>query len=302
MFAVGVVVDELHRAGPVKRIECGHIEKHTWLHLAQHLLHAGRLELEDAVGITGRKELVDLWIIEGDRLEVEIRILTLTDGVHRVGDHRERPQTEKVHLEQAQLFDVVLVELRGHVSVGGPRQGNQIDQWFRGDHDPGSVHTTVPRLPLEASCRLHQGTDVIVAIDQFPELRRFHESLCDGDVEVVRYELGDPIHVTEGHSHDPAHVTHCGLGLEDIEGGDLRNRFFSIKLSNVFNDFFTPSLTEIDVDIRHRNPLWIEKPFKEEIVLQGIDIGDAQRVRHHRTRRRSASGAHRDICFFGIPD
>ncbi len=79
MLAIRVVVDELHRTRTVEGVEGGDVEEALRLHLAQHLLHARGLELEYAVGIAGRKERIDICVVEWDVRQVEVRVFRSTD-------------------------------------------------------------------------------------------------------------------------------------------------------------------------------------------------------------------------------
>ena len=60
-------------------------------------------------------------------------------------------------------------------------------------------------------------------------------------------------------------------------------------------DFGNGQTTEIDIEIRHRNPLWVKKAFKQEIVFQRIKIGNQQYPCYHRTRTRTTTGPNRNI-------
>ena len=74
---------------------------------------------------------------------------------------------------------------------------------------------------------------------------------------------------------------------------------FSIYIIN----HFSPALiAEINVDIRHRHPLRVEKALEIEGILDGVQIGDAQAVGDHRTRRRTPARSHRYILALGVAD
>ena len=54
------------------------------------------------------------------------------------------------------------------------------------------------------------------------------------------------------------------------------------------DNLVAPVAHEIDVDVRWREALEVEEPLEDEPVLQRVDIGEPDRVVHHRTARRSA--------------
>src|SRR5437762_3487738 len=77
----------------------------------QRLHLRARLDLEDAdgVGLTARLEY--LGVVEGQGVEVWLCAGPLLDELETFGDDGEGSQPEHVHLYEAEVLDVVLVEL-----------------------------------------------------------------------------------------------------------------------------------------------------------------------------------------------
>ena len=65
----------------------------------------------------------------------------------------------------------------------------------------------------------------------------------------------------------------------------------AVLTRNVIQDELAPRVIKVDVDIRHRNTVRIQKAFEKEIVLDRVDVRNTERVRYRRTRRRAAPGA-----------
>ena len=59
-------------------------------------------------------------------------------------------------------------------------------------------------------------------------------------------------------------------------------------MRDVLDDLVAPVAHEIDVDVRRREAFKVEEPLEDKPVLQRVDIGEPDRVVHHRTARRSA--------------
>ena len=60
----------------------------------------------------------------------------------------------------------------------------------------------------------------------------------------------------------------------------------------VFHPFQHTTATvvvEVGIDIRQRDTVWIEETLKQQVVLQRIDLGDAETVGHHRTSSGATS-------------
>jgi hypothetical protein len=300
VLALGVVVDELHRPRPVEGVEGRDLGEALRLHPPQHVLHPRRLELEHAVSVAGREQLVDRRVVEGNALELEAGLLGGADRAHGVVDDGQRPQPQEVHLQQPEGLDVVLVELGAHLALRRADQGHEVDERLRRDHDPGGVHAAVPRETLEAAGGVHEQPHVVVAVDQLAQLRRVLEGLLDGYVELVRDQLRDPVHVPVGHAHHAPDVADRRFRLQDVEGGDLRHRLLAVEPAHVGDHLVPPALAEIDVDIRHRNPVGIEESLEQEVVLERVDIRDAERVGNQRPGRRAAARADRYSGLLGV--
>src|SRR5690606_23270698 len=85
-------------------------------------------------------------------------------------------------------------------------------------------------------------------------------------------------------------------------GNDLRDGFAAIAIGDVVDDAVAPLHAEIDIEIRHRHALGIEKALEQQIVFERIEIGNFQRIGHQRTRARAAAGADRNIVILGPAD
>ena len=51
-----------------------------------------------------------------------------------------------------------------------------------------------------------------------------------------------------------------------------------------------------------RHALGIQEALEEQLVLQRIDVGDAERVGHQRSGSRSAARSDRNVVLFGVAD
>src|ERR1019366_5160192 len=102
--------------------------------ILEELLHAARLELEDAFGLARREELVRRRVVERNAREIELSVdeagwirrsrrsggpldgderrRPRVDEADRDVEHRQRLEAEEVELDEARLLDVVLVVLR----------------------------------------------------------------------------------------------------------------------------------------------------------------------------------------------
>ena len=61
-----------------------------------------------------------------------------------------------------------------------------------------------------------------------------------------------------------ADVAHHAFRLQFAESDDLRDAALAVFLPNVFEDFAAARFAEIDVDIRRRNAIRIQKPLENQ--------------------------------------
>src|SRR5699024_11644016 len=97
---------------PVQRERRGDVLEVVGLHEPQQSLQPAAVQLEDAQGVTARQQPVRLRIVEGQLLEIQVDVLVETDVLDRIGDDREVPQPQEVHLDETQALGRRVVELR----------------------------------------------------------------------------------------------------------------------------------------------------------------------------------------------
>ena len=111
----------------------------------------------------------------------------------------------------------------------------------------------------------------------------------DGIGRIVRHQLAQPVDLPVRHLQHAADVAQHGAGLQFAVRDDLRDAVLAVLALHVSDDAVALLLAEIDVEIRHRNALGIEKALEQQSEAQRIEIGDRQRVGDERARTRAAS-------------
>ena len=92
------------------------------------------------------------------------------DQVQSLGHHRERAQAEHVHLDQAEVLDIVLVELDDSAPLHGRRLDRRdVHQRLAGDQHPAVVDGEVARKVLDLTAELEE---LLPALR--PQIRRRH--------------------------------------------------------------------------------------------------------------------------------
>ena len=147
----------------------------------------------------------------------------------------------------------------------------------------------------------HQFLDARLPLDQARQRRGLFQRFFQGDVQLVRDELGDAVRFAVGKLHGPRHVLQRGFCRHGPKRDDLRHVFPAVLLRDVVNHFAAAVHAEINVNVGQGNALRIQEALEEQIVLQRVEVGDPQRIGHEAPGRRAASGADRNLAFFGEP-
>src|SRR5690606_1053119 len=82
--------------------------------------------------------------------------------------------------------------------------------------------------------------------------------------------------------------------LKGTEGDDLSNLFGTVLLLHVFDDLFTPILAEVDIEVGHGDAFRIKEALEQQVVTQGIEVGDRGGEGHKRTGTRTAARTNRN--------
>ena len=295
----------LHRAGAIERYGGDDVLKAGGLHVGQERAHTAAFHLEDAVGIALGDHVEHALVVHGNVLGGHARPAALLDHGQRVADDGERAQPQKVHLEQAEVLQRVLGELRrDHAVVGLQRHifvhGPAGDQHARG------VGRGVARHPLELARRIDELLHALVVVVGRLELRIDGERLVERHVQREGNHLGHSVGFGVAHVQHAAHVPHDRLGGHCAEGDDLRDVIRAVAPGDVIDHLAAPLVVEVDVQIGHGDALRVQEALEEQVVFERIDGGDVQAVAGQRAGAAAASGADEDAVFLGevhiVPD
>ena len=113
------------------------------------------------------------------------------------------------------------------------------------------------------------------------EVARLREQRSDvgGALDALRRAALD-LPLDQRRIEHPAHVLDRHFGLHRTKRDDLRHRVATIHFCNVVNNLVTFIHTEIDVEIGHRNTFWVQETFEQQLHLNRVDGGDAERITH----------------------
>ena len=182
------------------------------------------------------------------------------------------------------MGDVLHGELGHHqlaaLALAQLLQRHVVGQRFLGDDHPGGVGAGMARNAFHAAGRVNQIADGgILGVDIF-ELGVFFQRLGQRHAYGERHQPRHAVDVAVGHAQRPPHVAQGRPRPQRPEGDDLGHVVGAVLGGNVADDLVAAGVLEVQVDIRHLAPLDVEKALENELVLQRVDLGDAQAVQH----------------------
>src|SRR5258708_156318 len=111
-------------------------------------------------------------------------------------------------------------------------------------------------------------------------------------------EFSNFICIRKRKSQHSTDITHCCPTFHATKGNDLGYFVSSILGCHILNDFFTPRIGKVNINIRSTFAFWIHEAFKGERVNEWINTCDVERERQERTGRTSSSRSNKNATVF----
>ncbi len=215
------------------------------------------------------------------------------DELHALLHQRQHPQGQEVDLDEAGVVHRVLVPLAEHPPGHGRRHHrHQFHQRARGDDHPAHVLRNVAGEAVDLAGQGHQiapGGSVHLVV----ELRQAGHLLAQVTGSAALAALGQLVQLGFGQAQGLADVAD---GASDLVGGKRAHQGGVLRAELVVDpqDQLLPDVPrEVQVDVRHRGHLLVEEAAQEELVLEGIDVGQADEVADEGAHRRATASPRR---------
>ena len=233
-------------------------------------------------------------VVEGHLLlvvEVDAHPLEPLDLVDGVRHRRLHPDAEHVELEQAEVLDVVLVEL-AHREPGVRRlHRGPVEQGRVGEQHAAGVHGDVPGQTVEPLDEPEQQVEPLLPQPGGPQLGQ----VAQGDPGVagtdVRERLGDRVDLADRHAERGADVAHRVPDAVGVHHRDAHAALPAVAVEDRLVDLEPARGLHVDVDVGQRLPQRGEEPLHQQVVPQRVDAGDAEQVVDQAARPRPAGRA-----------
>ena len=294
-----------HRSGAVQGTDRRDVFKVVGLHELEEVAHAAAIQLEDAECLASSQQLVGVLVVEGQVVEVRVRLAVERDILERIGHDREVTQAQEVHLQQAQRLARRVVKLRDDSAVlRALHDRDDVGERVGAHDDRTRVHAPLSRQALQAKRVLDDLVRVGVLLVELPEFGGLRVALVllveDAvDRDVLAHDrrgqrLGELLPDLEVLAEDTRGVLQGLLGLNRAVGDDLADAVLAVLALDVCDDLVAPAFVEVDVEVGHRDSLGVEESLEDQAVIEGVQLGDLHGVGHHRARARATARSHAD--------
>ena len=191
--------------------------------------------------------------------------------------------------------------------VGGQR--------FLGDDHGGGVDAVLAAQALQPQRHVDHLLDVGVGAVHGPEVGRrlvpvgeagmLLEAVLQRGVtahDQRRHGLGHAVADRVRMTEHPRRVPHRGPGLDGGVGDDLGDAVPPVLLGRVADHLVPEAGVEVHVDVRHGDPARVEEALEQQVVADGVEVGDVEGVGHGAPRRAPPARPHPDAVVLGVLD
>ncbi len=243
-------------------------------------------QLEYSYGVASPEPFVGRGVIQRD--PVVIQLLACFPHVLQGILYRPQcPQGKQVYLHEPQIFHVVLVKLDDGDPLGRILDRAQVSYGMPGYNQPAQMSRQKPgkpRKPLRSFKKRFEflGRKEIFEFGHKVEfLREF------GRREVVRHALGDHVYLVRRVPHGFPDLPYGRSPLKGVVRGHGGDVLFPVLPSHVSRHVVPAPGVEIDVYVGFFTPLKAQKPFKQEVLGDWVDVRHVQAIGNGGIRRRT---------------
>ncbi len=311
-----------HRTGPVEGDEGGDVVEARRRERTHQRAHRPAFELEHTDRVASLQHRERGVVVERDRVDVDALTSALADQLDGLVDDRQVAQPEEVHLQQTERLDAVHLVLRhdrrfvGLLPVLGlALERDVLGELVAGDDDRRGVDAGLATQAFEATGDVDHLLDVGVDGVHLTELGRGLVAVLVLRVELEarpqgrvaahderRHRLRDLVADRIGVAEDPRGVAHRRPRLDRGERDDLRDVVAAVAVGGVPDHLVAVSVVEVHVDVGHLDATGVQESLEQQVVLDRVEIGDAQAVRHRAAGRAPPAGPHPDASLTRVPD
>ena len=159
------------------------------------------------------------------------------------------------------------------------------------------MHAGVARQPFQLQGEVDDLAHIGVVFIELLQLLFLLEGVLQLDANFEGNELGDAVAEAIALPQHAARIAHHSLRGHGAVGDDLRDTLATILLRYVFNNPVAAFHAEVDVEVRHRHAFGVQEALEQQVMLQGVEVRDAEYIGHQRTGTRTTPRPHGHAVF-----
>ncbi len=278
----------LQRAGPKQRDRGDHVVEVALAQPRGEVALARAFELEQADGARLADQLVDGGVVARQLPGRDVLAGAGLDEPHGFGDGAVHAQAEDVHLDEAERLDVVLVELGDDHSLGRPLQRHAVGDGAAREDEAAEVRAQDVGKAREALGQADEALVVRAAELVVGKLGAFGEHLRQAGGAAPGHLFGERVDLVGAKVEGPGDDAHRRGRAHGVDVGHHGHAVVAEALVDVLDDLVAARRLEVDVDVGHFAARRIEEALEEQVVGDGVGVGDAQHVAHDAVAGRAA--------------
>ena len=236
-----------------------------------------RLDLEDADGVGVAARFEDPGVVQRELVEVRPDAGGVFDELETFRDDGECSQPEHVHLDEPEVLDVVLVELDDPSSFHRRRLDRRdVHQRLAGHEHSAVMDRKVAREVDHLAAQLEE---VLPALRPHVGRRdRAEHRVLDVLAEPAIYAFRQPVEHLGRESERLADLPDGHSRLECDDVAHHPGALPAVLVVDVLDHLLAVLGREVDVDVGGAGHLLVQEALEQQVVLDGIDAGDAEDV------------------------
>ena len=268
------------------------------LHLADQLALPGTLDLKHTERVAGANVGKRGFVVVRNGVELDkpvgldvggvtgqfahlgrvrtVHALNLAQGVRQ---GRLHAHAQHVEFEEAHVIDVVFVELAHGQPHAGGLHGAEVVQLVVAEDHATRVHGDVAGESVEAFGHVDEQLEAGILLEHGDELTHLGLGVeCAPKVPGVEAPdvLGDKANLLGGEAQGHAGIargTTCAIGVLHRHQAHAGT---AVALKDGAVDLVAPGRLHVDVDVGQCLALVAQEALKQQVVLEGVDVADAQ--------------------------
>ena len=250
--------------------------------LADQLALPRRLDLETAEGLGRLDQGERVGVVPPDPVDVDVLAVDPLHLLYRVGHRGLHPDAEHIELEQAELLDIVLVELAHRKAQPAGLDRGAIEQGPVGQQHPAGVQRDVPWEAVEPLDQAEQQVDAsrVLAAGQTagPQLRQVTHGGPDLVGPDVRERLGERVDLAWRHAQGRPDITDAVPGPVGVHHRHAGAALPAVGREDLLIDLGAAGGLDIEVDVGQLVAQWGQEPLHQQAVADRVDIADPEQV------------------------